>query len=317
MPTSKNLELSELARKVTVSDTNLSLTGVTIPSASLENTAVTAGSYGSASQVPVLTVNAKGQITAASTTSVAGVSAFSYTTGTKTLNISTADGGSFNAALTNLATETYVNTAVSNLVDTAPSTLNTLNELAAALGNDPNYATTITSALGTKATISALTALETSLQNLIQTRLPSGVILMWSGSIATIPTGWVLCDGTNGTPNLRDRFIVGAGSTYSVAATGGSKDATLVSHSHTYSGTTSTAGDHNHPIYNYRTNDFNGAWNYKGMVYSDDHQGTFYSYTDNAGNHNHTFSGSTSTDGSSATNANLPPYYALAYIMKV
>jgi hypothetical protein len=40
--------------------------------------------------------------------------------------------------------------------------------------------------------------------------LPSGVILLWSGSIATIPTGWVLCDGTNSTPDLRDRFVVGA-----------------------------------------------------------------------------------------------------------
>lgn len=194
---------------------------------------------------------------------------------------------------------------ISNLVDSAPTTLNTLNELAAALGDDANFATTVTAALATKTTASDLQAL-----------VPAGVIVMWSGSIASIPTGWVLCDGTNNTPNLRDRFIVGAGSTYSVAATGGSKDATLVSHSHTYSGTTSTAGDHNHPIFNYRTNDFNGAWNYKGMVYSDDHQGTFYSYTDNAGNHNHTFSGSTTTEGSSATNANLPPYYALAYIMK-
>lgn len=150
MPTSKNLELSELARKITVSDTNLSLTGVTIPPASLENTGVTAGSYGSASQVPVLTVNAKGQITVASTTNVAGVSTFTYTSGTKTLNIATADGGSFDAALTNLATETFVNNAVAALVDSSPSTLDTLNELAAALGDDPNYATTITSALGNK-----------------------------------------------------------------------------------------------------------------------------------------------------------------------
>jgi hypothetical protein len=55
--------------------------------------------------------------------------------------------------LTGLATEDYVDTAISNLVDTAPATLNTLNELAAALNDDANFATTVTTALGTKAPI--------------------------------------------------------------------------------------------------------------------------------------------------------------------
>ncbi len=53
------------------------------------------------------------------------------------------------------------------------------------------------------------------------TSVPSGVIALWSGSIASIPSGWVLCNGSNGSPDLRDKFIVGAGSTYAVAATGG------------------------------------------------------------------------------------------------
>ena len=48
--------------------------------------------------------------------------------------------------------------------------------------------------------------------------IPKGGIIMWSGATTAIPQGWALCDGTNGTPNLRDRFIVGAGSTYAVAA---------------------------------------------------------------------------------------------------
>ena len=52
--------------------------------------------------------------------------------------------------------------------------------------------------------------------------LPSGVIVMWSGSIAAIPSGCVICDGNNGTPNLRDRFAIGAGSAYAVGGTGGS-----------------------------------------------------------------------------------------------
>ena len=54
---------------------------------------------------------------------------------------------------------------------------------------------------------------------------------MWSGATNNIPSGWALCDGNNGTPNLQDKFIVGAGSSYAVDATGGSADATLVSHS--------------------------------------------------------------------------------------
>jgi hypothetical protein len=52
--------------------------------------------------------------------------------------------------------------------------------------------------------------------------LPSGCIVFWSGSIVSIPSGFYLCNGSNGTPDLRDKFIVGAGSTYAVNANGGS-----------------------------------------------------------------------------------------------
>ena len=70
--------------------------------------------------------------------------------------------------------------------------------------------------------------------NEIKTRLvemsgflvPSGVILMWSGTADNIPKGWLLCDGMNGTPNLRDRFIIGAGGKYSPGATGGAASVT-------------------------------------------------------------------------------------------
>lgn len=57
--------------------------------------------------------------------------------------------------------------------------------------------------------------------------VPSGCILMWSGSTATIPNGWHLCDGSNRTPDLRNRFIVGAGSGYSPGNTGGTDTVTL------------------------------------------------------------------------------------------
>jgi microcystin-dependent protein len=82
--------------------------------------------------------------------------------------------------------------------------------------------------------------------------LPTGIITMWSGSIASIPAGWFLCNGSNGTPDLRDRFIVGAGTSYAVSATGGTNDVTLndtqmPSHGHGFSATTSAvSNNHTH-----------------------------------------------------------------------
>lgn len=66
--------------------------------------------------------------------------------------------------------------------------------------------------------------------------IPLGGIIMWSGSIVSIPAGWALCDGSSGTPDLRDRFVIGAGSTYAVGANGGSttiEASNLPKHSHT------------------------------------------------------------------------------------
>lgn len=79
--------------------------------------------------------------------------------------------------------------------------------------------------------------------------VPSGMIMLWSGSQASIPAGWVICDGTLGTPDLRDRFIVGAGNTYAVSATGGATSFTATSStngSHSHTGLTGSAGSHNH-----------------------------------------------------------------------
>jgi len=138
--------------------------------------------------------------------------------------------------------------------------------------------------------------------------IPSGLISLWSGAIGSIPSGWLLCDGTNGTPNLKDRFIVGAGNLYSVGGTGGSTDAIVVSHTHTATSVVTDPG-HNHtytrvsgtapqsgsttPVYNSTTTDNTGTAT-TGISVA----------TTNA------------STGVSGTNANLPPYYALAYIMK-
>ena len=83
--------------------------------------------------------------------------------------------------------------------------------------------------------------------------IPTGAILLWSGSTGSIPSGFVICDGTNSTPDLRDRFIVGAGSTYAVDATGGANtvalsEAELAAHTHSVSGTTASDGDHTHNV---------------------------------------------------------------------
>jgi hypothetical protein len=69
---------------------------------------------------------------------------------------------------------------------------------------------------------------------------PIGGIILWSGSIAAIPATWQLCNGTNGTPDLRDRFVVGAGTTYAVNATGGSANAVVVAHTHTATASTTS-----------------------------------------------------------------------------
>jgi hypothetical protein len=144
--------------------------------------------------------------------------------------------------------------------------------------------------------------------------IPDGGIIMWSGSIATIPASFALCDGTNGTPDLRERFIVGASSLYTPGITGGSANAVVVSHTHTgtISGSTDSAGAHTHTN---RAGNFGGSGPaYMGGAASD------YTYSvDSAGAHSHTLNGSivVASAGESGTNKNLPPFFALAFIMKV
>lgn len=141
----------------------------------------------------------------------------------------------------------------------------------------------------------------------------SGMIMMWSGSIVSIPTGWRLCDGNNGTPNLLDRMVIGAGSTYSVNATGGSKDAIVVSHTHTATSTVTDPGHDHDADQKFAAGGDNPAYFSSAYSGGGEYVNTTAIKTNTTGI---SVATSISTAGSSGTNANLPPYYALAFIMK-
>lgn len=141
--------------------------------------------------------------------------------------------------------------------------------------------------------------------------LPFGTVMPWSGTVASIPTGWQLCDGTNFTPNLVNQFIIGAhldvtGQAMTIitgAGTptkiGGSKDAVLYNHNHTI-----TDPGHLHSFQSSAIADTAGG---SGSPDGSDFTGyTEYSVTGITLN----------SSGESATDKNLPPFYALAYIMK-
>jgi hypothetical protein len=138
--------------------------------------------------------------------------------------------------------------------------------------------------------------------------VPSGGIILWSGSTGSVPSGWYLCDGTNGTPDLRNSFIVGAGNTYAVGATGGTADSIVVSHTHTATSVVTDPG-HSHTIpgnfVTYAGGGSSGANNSLGS-----------SPNTNTSTTGITVGTTIATAGTSGTGQNLPPYYALAYIMK-
>lgn len=158
-----------------------------------------------------------------------------------------------------------------------------------------------------------------------------GMIIMWGGKITDIPKGWHLCDGTGGTVNLKDRFIVGAGGSYAVGATGGSNSVTLTtyqmpSHSHTLK-SCSKDGKHWHFVYNdsgaHKCDSSNNFWcagdktssiNVPPASSSDDTSSKF-GHTDWDGAHTHTIE--LNSTGSGQSHENRPPYYALAYIQYI
>jgi microcystin-dependent protein len=142
--------------------------------------------------------------------------------------------------------------------------------------------------------------------------VPTGGIILWSGATSAIPTGYVICDGTNSTPDLRDRFVVGAGPTYAVDATGGAATVTLTeanlpAHTHV---ATSTVTDPGH-AHQYTVSTGSGGIGESARDAEIDTNGLTESSTTSI-----TVATSNATTGSGTAHENLPPYYALAYIMK-
>ena len=156
----------------------------------------------------------------------------------------------------------------------------------------------------------------------VEVGVPVGCILMWSGSTGDIPTGWALCNGqtVNGkvTPNLCDRFIVGAGGNYAVGATGGTNEVALTkgqmpNHYHLYPNDR-TANEFIGNNHNAGQAVFQDSTSKEGYKRSGEGDTRVWKTGTAGGDATDTVVG---TDGYAAAHENRPPYYALCYIMKV
>lgn len=153
--------------------------------------------------------------------------------------------------------------------------------------------------------------------------VPAGAIAIWSGTIASIPAGWIICDGTNGTPDLRERFVKGAAAATEAGDLGG-----VVQHNHTEQ----AAGDHTHGTGNSvgtHTHDVSSAGAHQhGAMQTGGYAGTGHTQSTwaSAGGHIHTTSINTTdhahtlqTAGShthpiSNCTDGRPPFYEVLYI---
>ena len=303
------------------------------------------------------------------------------------LNGVTATTQSAGDSSTKVATTAYTDTAITNLVDSSPGALNTLNELAAAVNDDANFSTTITNSIATKMplaggeftgnlTVENITPDADSSRNLGTNSVRfsnvyadnfvgsganltgvesfvSGMIILWSGSTGNIPSGFVLCNGSNSTPDLRDRFVIGAGSSYSVGATGGSANVTLSTnqipshahsgnahthsfnvgnHTHSFSGSGSSSHTHNLVIGTNTSGNTNSVKYVSAQGNGRQRRSDWASWYAESATVNLTVSGNTGNAGVSGNTGNgtsnvgntggggahenRPPYYALCYIMK-
>lgn len=174
---------------------------------------------------------------------------------------------------------------VSDATDSTTTT-NGAMKVAGGLGVNKNFHTLntyVSSKLGVGKTAVAnfdvngtISATNLKIGSIVNAFVPQGLIAMWSGLDANIPNGWALCDGTNALPDLRARFIIGAGNSYAVGGTGGNTQVTLTEANlpgHTHSGDTGTRAQHQHTV-------------------DTDSDGT-HQHTDTTGNYDHSHSVST------------------------
>lgn len=165
--------------------------------------------------------------------------------------------------------------------------------------------------------------------------VPTGTIIMWYGSVnasgyplmgATPNTNWRVCDGTAGTPDLRERFIVGAGGNnatvpggaYTLANVGGEVTHTLTAGEmavHAHSGTVDAGGAHTHDVGSIPNGGegYSLSYNSSNEVFKWGQTGSVTSTS--AGSHTHTFT--TGNTGSGSAHENRPSYYAIYYIIKL
>ena len=340
----------------------------------LNDTGVTAGTYGSSSAIPSLTVDAQGRVTAATTSSIdstsiangtsnvsvaasgditatqGGTTVGTFTANSLDLNdnISLRLGNAQDLRLRHDGTHSYIDdagtgdlyirsnrTRIGKYTGEDSIVVNADGDVELFHDNTKKFETSSTgiTVTGTVAATafsgdgSALTGI---------TSFVTGMIIMWTGSSA--PSGWALCNGQNGTPDLRNRFVVGTGSTYSSGNTGGSANAVVVSHSHGISDP-----GHNHsvsdPGHNHSISDPGHS---HSIPFRDPGGGSGISHESSSGSaygtnptnssttgisiqnrstgisiQNRTTGISVQSNGSCGTNKNLPPYYALAFIMKL
>ena len=149
--------------------------------------------------------------------------------------------------------------------------------------------------------------------------IPAGTIVMYNGD--TAPTGWSLCDGGGGRPDLRDKFIVGSGNGYNRGDSGGAANITLATNnipSHTHGAGNFAAGSqgsHQHEITDSSSQDSGDG--FSGFQPAGGGSGSNNVNSSNTGAHTHTItgtSGANSTQGAAFNNR--PPYYALTFIIK-
>ena len=142
--------------------------------------------------------------------------------------------------------------------------------------------------------------------------MPKGAIIMWSGSSSHVPAGWAICDGTNGTPDLRGRFLLGAGS-HGVGAVGGNSSIRLsVSQMPAHTHTIANGGGHSHnvTINGPGDRDWNNGKSSDNTYWGDS---TMNLSSDTQGSHSHT-AGQT---GGGAEVDITPPFFAVYFIMKL